>query len=96
MKEIDMKLSRVKIESTVELPAGVKLAKRPTTKVQPVEGFEFLTEIGLGDSFKVTGVTARGLRNIIHKAHIRQGMRFVSETGTTRNGQTYARVWRVK
>lgn len=93
MKENNMK---VKIESNVELPRGVKLSRKPAKNVQPVEGYEFLVDMGLGDSFKVHGTTARGLRNTIHKARIRQSMRFVSETQTTKTGKTYARVWRVK
>ncbi len=87
---------KVKIEKNVELPRGVKLSRKPAKNVEPVEGYEFLTEMDLGDSFKVRSTTARGLRNTIHKARIRQSMRFVSETQTTKNGTTYARVWRVK
>lgn len=90
-------MTKYKIEKNIELPRGAKLSKRPAKRVTPVEGVNLpLYDMELGDSVKVTGTTARGLRNTIHKQMYRQNMRFVSETGVTRTGKTFARFWRVK
>lgn len=88
-------MKKYQISSKVKVPSDARFTKskaRPKVikQANPKESFPF-SRLEKGQSFFVTGETARGMRNHIHRAKSAYNHRYVSRTT-----ETGARVWRVQ